>query len=420
VRTLAASFLAFVWLLLFPGKDGSSILPHAPDRTLLFVGGALALLAMVSDFLQYVAGYASVQDTLSAPRRRNVVYEYDYDTLAHRSQSWFFWAKQILLASSAVVLAVMLLGALTGASYLRGVDEIQPAGAASAVRGSDCCAGGGSADDIAAIRRTVENYVQAGPSTFVGSGPGTAHEISVAGEGTLVGWPIWSIGAGCLVLVASGGFLLMSRKATTKAIGASLLTVGTLTGGGFALVKDVKVESLFKVDVDKLLGELSIQLRQMEIPGPERLGFVERFVKGDDVHIELPTRATIQAAQSDGVTRIAAAWLKGRSEGKSAVLLVIGATDRLPMGRTIGRQFEANVGLAQARAEQIKQAILAKCRALDATCDIREEQVIALVSGPRHTPPSAGSHVDPPEGYPEDRRVDVWALWTRKPLARRQ
>ena len=429
VRTLAVSFLALVWLLLFPGKDGTPVFPHSPSRYLLLLGGITALMAMVADFVQYVMSYHVVVRTFAAPipHKENPEEKYAYDngTLAYRSQDYFFYAKQILLALSALLLAIAFVGALWGRPDAQQKDaavqnlsgkskEVAPEfiGPPS---GSCCCCSSNSAGDIAAIRKTVDAYVSRPPDILDMSGPGT-HVIAAPGtsriEGAL-GW--WLLVPGAL---AVAGFVLLLRGgAVSKAVGASLLTVGTLSGGGFALVKELKIDSVFKVDFDKLFDRLSIEQRQHEIPGPERLGFIERFVKGDSATIESAGREPAPAADAQAVTDITRHWLRGRSEGKNAVLLVIGATDRLPVRRAAGRQFEANVGLAQARAEGIKRAIIAKCKSIDSTCDLKEEQVIVLIAGPKHTPPSTPGYVAPDhsEGFPDDRRVDVWALWTRKP-----
>jgi len=67
-----------------------------------------------------------------------------------------------------------------------------------------------------------------------------------------------------------------------------------------------------------------------------------------------------------------------------------------------GVRFESNFGLAQARAEAVKTRIV--------QCGIRESNVLAMVFGPQHTPDLTGKK-PPKDGYPDDRRVQVWALW---------
>jgi hypothetical protein len=103
VRTLGVSFLALVWLLLVPGKDGAPVLPHQVDKGLVGLAGAMAIAAMVLDFLQYFAAYLTVRHTLSHPVRaqdKPVDYVYDYRALRYKAQSWCLWLKQAALAVS--------------------------------------------------------------------------------------------------------------------------------------------------------------------------------------------------------------------------------------------------------------------------------------------------------------------------------
>ena len=117
VRTLAVSFLALVWLFLVPGKDGAPVTPFAVDKGLLLAAGATALLAMVLDFLQYVAGYLSVRHTLKNPvttQGQQPNYVYDYGLIRYKAQRWMFWGKQVLLAASFVCIAQAFYTALFG------------------------------------------------------------------------------------------------------------------------------------------------------------------------------------------------------------------------------------------------------------------------------------------------------------------
>lgn len=108
VRTLALSFIAVAWLFLVPTKDGPPVLPHAPDKLFLIGAGLTALLAMVIDFLQYVAAYQAVQQALKVTRdtKKPSDFEYDYDAIAYRAQTWCFWGKQLFVAASFLFLAV--------------------------------------------------------------------------------------------------------------------------------------------------------------------------------------------------------------------------------------------------------------------------------------------------------------------------
>lgn len=111
VRTLAVSFLAVVWLFLI-GEDGSPVLSHPPEQSLLFGAGGTALIAMVLDFLQYVAGYQVVQHALVNPEQGE--YSYNLKTFAYRAQSWLFTTKQLFLAASFGFLVVAFAEALSG------------------------------------------------------------------------------------------------------------------------------------------------------------------------------------------------------------------------------------------------------------------------------------------------------------------
>ncbi|WP_425259963.1 hypothetical protein ACPOLB_03745 [Rubrivivax sp. RP6-9] len=283
---------------------------------------------------------------------------------------------------------------------------------------ASCCTG--MAGDIAAIRRSIEAVGAGTPLVGSAASAPTSRVIAVPAEGLLQvsGWAIAGVGL-FLLSIAAGVTLLVTKGSTAqKAVGASLLAVGTLTGGGFALVKDVKVDSIFSIDVEKVLDKLRIEIGQFGGIGPERLGSVDKFKLGDGKLVEGQGGSFSSLDKLPTIQNMAAAWLKGRVEGKNAVLLIVGATDRLPIAGEKSRQYDANVGLGMARAEAVKRALLDACaeqaKQRSQKCDLRDEQIIVLVSGPRNTPEAADtSSRASREGYPEDRRVDVWALWTR-------
>lgn len=275
---------------------------------------------------------------------------------------------------------------------------------AGGANGQPCCARIG--DDVAAIRHSVEAFAAAGSSdeTMVVSG---------TSELRFAAWPIVSLG----MLLALGGavVLWLGKGNKAQAVGASLMTIGlTCSAGGFALVKELKIESLFTVKTDRLFDFVRQEIAGMGVTGPERLGFIDRFKLGDERLFETPSGQTMAVDKSALVASMVDTWMIKRKDGTNAVLLVIGATDRLPIGGAKRRQFEANVSLARARAESVKLALLDQCRST-AKCELSADQVVVLVSGPAHTPTAEHS---PPatrrDGFPEDRRVDIWAIWTRK------
>src|ERR1043166_1079924 len=96
-------------------------------------------------------------------------------------------------------------------------------------------------------------------------------------------------------------------------------------------------------------------------------------------------------------------WNK-RTEYQDGFLLAVGATDRIPLGASAQATYESNFGLARARAERVKAAIVDEC-------SIPPERTLAMVSGPRTTPDPTSQPANN-SGYPEDRMVDVWAIWT--------
>lgn len=282
-------------------------------------------------------------------------------------------------------------------------------------RNSDaaCCAA--ATDDIAKIRRLLENASR--PPSDLRPASGADGVMVVRGE-TNLGGSSWLVGGIAFALVVGGGVLLViSKNAAAKAAGASLLTIGALTGGGLTLFKDVKVDSIFKIDMDKLFEVVRGEVRTYGDAGPERLTVIDKFKLGDDTQIATDQGAAISVSDSPKIEAATKAWLDGRKHGRTAVLLVIGATDRLSISGSKGQQFDANFGLARARAEAVKRALIAKCKSVERTCDLNEDQIITLVSGPRQTPASENSSPSSRrDGFPEDRRVDIWALWTRPKL----
>jgi|GEM_PF-6161626 len=412
VRTLSIGVLAFVWLLLYPGKDASTFPAQSSFNFLLWFAGTLALAALLLDFLQYVAAYMLTTVTLrngTKTEGADADYKYDRHSRPNRLQIIFFWSKQASLGGSLVLLAVFLIIPLITGTFGQG-DQ------AAGRRFEPCCSPR-MEDDVAAIRRAIE----APPETRTNQlnvNQFSERVISVPGEGTIRSWASWTVWLffGLCTVSFIGGVVLLTFKAPTmKAIGASLVTAATLSAGGFVLVKNLKIDSIFKFSLDKLVLQPSIDLRQQGALGPERLGYLDRFAIGDAKNIETQDKGRLPVANSDEISQFSRAWLQGHADKRDAVLLVIGATDRLPIRGAASRQFEANAGLAMARAETVKQAIVKRCKEIDPTCQLREDQVIALVSGPRHTPALDTAAADTRRtGFPEDRRVDVWALWTRR------
>ncbi|MGF6549426.1 hypothetical protein [Paraburkholderia youngii] len=94
--------------------------------------------------------------------------------------------------------------------------------------------------------------------------------------------------------------------------------------------------------------------------------------------------------------------LKNDTSG-GALLFLIGATDRTPLGPHGMERYGSNVGLAQARAEAVRTFIQQKCSAVAAKVEI-----VAAVNGPRITPQV---DVGDSGGLADDRSVDIWGIW---------
>jgi hypothetical protein len=133
--------------------------------------------------------------------------------------------------------------------------------------------------------------------------------------------------------------------------------------------------------------------------GPEHLGYVvPEFDTG---------YADYKDSMKQSVEDICKNWhlrMDSTSITKGLVLAV-GAADRVRLSAAAKVRYESNAGLARARAEAIKKKFV--------ECGIPADQILAIVSGPRNTPAlTKNSAWD--TGYPEDRMVDVWVIWSWK------
>ncbi|MFC0585026.1 hypothetical protein ACFFG3_10240, partial [Ralstonia solanacearum] len=126
--------------------------------------------------------------------------------------------------------------------------------------------------------------------------------------------------------------------------------------------------------------------------GPEQLGVVDDFESG---------RADVRPHMGETIRAVCDKWRAHGDRGQHGLLLVIGSTDRVRLSPTSATQYESNVGLARARAEQVKARLL--------DCSIPTGQMVTMVSGPRYTPASG---VVVPSDAARDRSVVVWALWS--------
>ena len=72
---------------------------------LLNIAGLAACLSVLSDYLQYVCGYFSVNHALGRKERS---YHYDTTRLVYRGRVVFFWAKQALAFIAAAIVIFLM------------------------------------------------------------------------------------------------------------------------------------------------------------------------------------------------------------------------------------------------------------------------------------------------------------------------
>lgn len=192
-----------------------------------------------------------------------------------------------------------------------------------------------------------------------------------------------------LVLV---GYGLRSGRAWAK-VGGTITMAASLIGGSssFSLFKIDKIESIFTGHLDKLF-ELKINKGG--------------FSPGHIIRLEGFCLSNANLKQGT-VSEIRESCGRRNLKDSHAFLLVVGATDNLPITRG---PFESNFGLARARAEKVRDILLGE------SCNMPENNVLALVSGPRHTDVQRDNPQSRKGGTAEDRSVDVWAFWD-KPTA---
>ncbi|WP_322050623.1 hypothetical protein [Paraburkholderia bannensis] len=145
--------------------------------------------------------------------------------------------------------------------------------------------------------------------------------------------------------------------------------------------------------------------------GLEHIGDVENFLVGNAANVQGGDAAFDTAVQD-----IATTWIRMRSKGRSGVLLVVGSSDRLKLSSAQQERFDANIGLAQARAEEVKFRLLNLLNKQAPNLAPRSDEILVLASGPNHAPlPERCVNCTRAVGFPEDRRVDIWAFWGATP-----
>jgi hypothetical protein len=234
--------------------------------------------------------------------------------------------------------------------------------------------------------------------------PSTQPYVDIVGSATthvpallMLGFAL--LGAG--VAVAAWASTSRGRK-----VGAGLAIAGTLIGSG-AIFKDTKIESIFRLEKGALEGLVKTQVNVNGTLGPELIGSFPGFSLGS-TELDLKNQDV-----GNEMRRLIDRWIAARASGRNGVLMFVGSADRVPLGPESRRQYEANAGVARARAESVRTQMLEQTKGLPESQRIREEAALVLVSGPRRTPAlPSNDRASARAGFPEDRRVDVWAFWT--------
>ncbi|OAI27389.1 hypothetical protein A1351_12925 [Methylosinus sp. R-45379] len=224
-----------------------------------------------------------------------------------------------------------------------------------------------------------------------------------------------------LASILAGSVLIGLRKgvAPTTAGFALFAMAGGIQA---AVVKNLKVDSFLKANFENLVkAQFELQVPVEPKVGDRfvstRLGAITNFKKGrasfDQEGFE---DDALRAAERD-LESICARWKSATPPDGAGVVLIVGATDRLPLSGETKARYEANAGLARARVEAVRARLDEDCWKAGAKAPDRDN-IIALVSGPRVTPSSAQiARATRPLGVPSDRRVDIW-LMTNTPAAR--
>lgn len=111
-RTISLSVLALVWLFIAGGANAPA-LRAAPSHGLLLLSGLFVLLSLLSDYLQFIAGYANSKKVLGvAEASTDQQATYDPTSALYRVRSWLFWVKQLFALASLVLLLVAVAAAI--------------------------------------------------------------------------------------------------------------------------------------------------------------------------------------------------------------------------------------------------------------------------------------------------------------------
>jgi hypothetical protein len=204
------------------------------------------------------------------------------------------------------------------------------------------------------------------------------------------------------VLILGGVAVLLFQRNRFIRLAAGVALLAGAAAHGYVGIEikslEVKIGNLFQFDnkIDIGLG-INNLLKDIGPLGPEPLMEVHGFDPGKS-----SLKPDMNATEKINIT--CGKWKRHNlSQQQASLIVVVGGTDRVRLAALASSQFESNFGLARARAEEVKSKIV--------QCGVPDTRVLALVSGPQHTP-DIGQQTSSERGYPEDRRVDVWAFWT--------
>jgi hypothetical protein len=265
--------------------------------------------------------------------------------------------------------------------------------------------GTAQSDTERAIRTDTLKPDQQGSTT-------TASNTSAIANGTITantihlskGSQVWLLVlAGLSLLIGSLMFFGMNLSLKKSASGAAVAAVG-LTGIGTAtgaLLKDIKIDALFKFDklftVDQKLPPGSTPAPSFSIYA-EPVGIVGPFLSkypfiGSGGHDTPEAKAAVKSLLQLLETQ--------PLRDQAALVLLIGSADKKPLRGQLRLQFYSNVGLAQARAEWVRDQLVADSPGIQ-----EKLRFLVLTSGPRGTGVKTSA-----EDLERDRSVQAWVLY---------
>jgi flagellar motor protein MotB len=208
---------------------------------------------------------------------------------------------------------------------------------------------------------------------------------------------LWAAASmGCVAIIAGVVLLVVGPNAWVRLAGTVPLALG-LTANGY-VIKEVKVGELIKFDtkVDKVALDFDLawkaKLEELSAFGSERLAELNDFAPG---------QADLRPGMDEQIEGLCKRWNQPEQVKRPGLLLIAGSTDRVPLSASLRKRYESNIGLARARAEKVRERMLA--------CLTSEAPILTVTTGPVYTPALTGREA--PGGARQDRSVVVWALW---------